>query len=737
VNPASTTTYTVTYDLNGCSNSSSGTVTVNAAPTVTVNSSAICSGQTATLTATPSLPGGTYLWSPGGATTASITVNPASTTTYSVTYSLNGCTNTASGIVTVNGLPTVTVNSVAICNGQSATLTATPSAPGGVYSWQPGGETTQSITVSPNTTTNYTVSYTLSGCSTTGTGVGTGSVTVNPVPTVSLNSPSICAGQNATLTATPSLPGGTYLWSPGGATTASITVNPASSTNYTVVYSLNGCSNTSAGNVTVNAAPTVSVNSAAICSGQNATLSATSSLPGGTYSWSPGGATTQSITVSPALTTTYTVTYNLNGCSYNASGVVTVNTVPVVAVTVNSANICKGQPATLTASPTFAGGTYLWSPGGETTQTITVSPAVSTTYSVTYTFPVCNATASNTATATVLVSDIVASATSSGISCGQTTGSVTITASAGIGQFLYSIDGGANYQPSNIFTGLIAGSYTIKVKDGASCSVDVPVTLSVQSAPGLVIHDPSPLCAPAAADLTLPAVTNGSAAGLTYTYWSDAAATVPLSNPNAVSTTGTYYIKAEAAPGCSTIKPVQVTVEPKINGIRYPTLAASPNTPLQLSARNPGAGYNYQWSPPTGLNNTTIKDPVFNNNTGIEYLVTLTSPAGCAVVDTLLVNMVVVSPLASDLFVPKAWTPNGDGHNDKLFPFCVNVAELKYFRIFNRWGQLLFETNIISNGWDGRFNGRPQPMEVYTWTAEAVGTDGKRIQRSGNAVLIR
>src|SRR5213075_2629697 len=342
VSPASTTTYSVTYNLGGCSNTGSGTVTVNAAPSVTVNSQTICAGQSATLTATPSTGGGTYLWAPGGQTTSSITVSPASTTTYSVTYNLGGCSNTGSGTVTVNAAPSVTVNSQTICAGQSATLTATPSTGGGTYLWAPGGQTTSSITVSPASTTTYTVTYNLGGCSNT----GSGAVTVNAAPTVTVNSQTICAGQSATLTATPSTGGGTYSWSPGGQTTSSITVSPASTTTYTVTYNLGGCSNTGSGTVTVNAAPTVTVNSQTICTGQSATLTATPSAGGGTYSWSPGGATTQTITVSPASTTTYTVTYTLGGCSNTGSGTVTVNAAPTVSV--NSPTICTGQSATLT-----------------------------------------------------------------------------------------------------------------------------------------------------------------------------------------------------------------------------------------------------------------------------------------------------------------------------------------------------------------------------------------------------
>jgi gliding motility-associated-like protein len=91
----------------------------------------------------------------------------------------------------------------------------------------------------------------------------------------------------------------------------------------------------------------------------------------------------------------------------------------------------------------------------------------------------------------------------------------------------------------------------------------------------------------------------------------------------------------------------------------------------------------------------------------------------------------------ADLFVPKAWTPNNDGHNDRLYPLTVNIRELKYFRIFNRWGQMVFETNAIGIGWDGMFKGQKQVIDVYTWTAEAIGDNGQIIKRSGNSALIR
>ncbi|HET9434571.1 MAG TPA: gliding motility-associated C-terminal domain-containing protein, partial [Chitinophagaceae bacterium] len=89
------------------------------------------------------------------------------------------------------------------------------------------------------------------------------------------------------------------------------------------------------------------------------------------------------------------------------------------------------------------------------------------------------------------------------------------------------------------------------------------------------------------------------------------------------------------------------------------------------------------------------------------------------------------------VFVPKAWTPNNDGHNDNLFPFVVNITRIKYFRIYNRWGIKVFETNIIGQGWNGIYNGKPQMIDVYTWTIEAESTAGYIYKSAGTAVLLR
>ena len=184
---------------------------------------------------------------------------------------------------------------------------------------------------------------------------------------------------------------------------------------------------------------------------------------------------------------------------------------------------------------------------------------------------------------------------------------------------------------------------------------------------------------------------------------------------------------------------VTVSVNKGERSLRYPTITTSPNVSLQLNAREPGLINNYTWHPPIGLNAYDRQDPVFRYDKNTEYTVRIDYGNDCPVTDTVLVllNRDNPSNCTSGIYVPKAWSPNKDGHNDTLYPIPVCIREVKFFRVFNRWGQLVFETNILYQGWDGIFKGQPQVMDVYTWTLEAIGEDGKFHQKAGNSVLIR
>jgi len=385
VTPLASTTYTVTTtDFNGCTASTSRTVVVNPTPNAQITGdNQICINETTVLTASG---GTTYLWN-NGATTAAISVSPLITTTYNVTVTSNSnCTAVASRTVNVNGLTiNIQINGDnSICPEDSSVLTAT----GGIsYVWSTGA-TTPSITVRPASTTSYVVTGTdTNGCN----GLDTFIVVVNtPAQVLISGDNNICIGDITSLTASGAV---SYVWSTG-ATTATISVNPIINTTYTVTSTdTNGCNSTATSLVTVNPLPTVTVTGDdKICLGTSTTLTAS----GGTlYVWS-NNATTASITVSPAVTTTYLVTVtNANGCVNTGTRTVTVDPLPTPIISGDLA-ICIGDTTTLTVS---GGVSYLWSTGS-TVDSIDVFPAVSTAYTVT-------ATDANgcvgTTTATVLV----------------------------------------------------------------------------------------------------------------------------------------------------------------------------------------------------------------------------------------------------------------------------------------------------------------------------------------------
>ena len=362
----------------GCSASDNVTITVNPLPNANAGvDQTICAGSSATLTASG---GGTYQWS-GGPATSTYVVSPASTTTYTVTVTNIGCTASDNVTVTVNPVPNANAGvNQTICEGTSATLTASG---GGTYQWS-GGPATSTYVVSPASTTTYTVIVTSLGC----TASDNITVTVNPLPNANAGVDQIiCAGSSATLTASG---GGTYQWS-GGPATSTYVVSPASTTTYVVTVTNLGC--TASDNITVTINPLPNANAGVdqtICAGSLATLTASG---GGTYQWS-GGPATSTYVVSPASTTTYTVTVTNLGCTAADNVTIIVNPVPNANAGVDQ-TICAGTSATLTAS---GGGTYQWS-GGPATSTYVVSPASTTTYTVTVTNIGC--TASDNVTVTV------------------------------------------------------------------------------------------------------------------------------------------------------------------------------------------------------------------------------------------------------------------------------------------------------------------------------------------------
>ena len=345
VNPATTTNYTVIGSNGSCSTATATTsVLVVPNPTISIinpSSSSICMGTSTSLFGSGAL---TYTWQPGNINSTSISVTPSSTTIYTLSgTNAAGCVSNSNILITVTPNPTITINPLlpGICLGNSATLTASGA---NNYTWIPTGNITASVVITPTINTTYTINGTTGVCS----GSALVTVSVNATPTISTsgNSP-ICAGTSATLSAIGAI---SYTWNPGNLIGSSVLVNPATTTNYTVIGSNGSCTASATKNIVVIASPTILTLSSpsSVCQGASASLLAAGAL---TYTWQPGNIVGSFTSVTPVINTTYTVSgTNASGCISSSTLLITVNPNPTLTINPSTPSICLGNSATLTAN---------------------------------------------------------------------------------------------------------------------------------------------------------------------------------------------------------------------------------------------------------------------------------------------------------------------------------------------------------------------------------------------------
>ncbi len=184
---------------------------------------------------------------------------------------------------------------------------------------------------------------------------------------------------------------------------------------------------------------------------------------------------------------------------------------------------------------------------------------------------------------------------------------------------------------------------------GGQCSRSITLSVQIVSAPLLIIHNPDPVCLPASVDLTAPSVTAGSTDGLTYSYWIDEEATIPLPNPDEVTASGTYYIKGVASGGCSAISPAEVTIHPSLEApliIVSDPACLSPYGTITVTSPVPDGNISFSID---GVNYSN-SDGVFTDVTPGQYNVTVKSEFGCVSPST----SAIVNPPPSQPPIPVA-----------------------------------------------------------------------------------
>ncbi len=530
----------------------------------------------------------------------------------------------------------ISASAASISCGQTLNLTANHddiySMPH-TYTWLPGNMTGSTISVSPLTTTAYTVvaSYPY-GCTSTAT--FTVPVSVNANITISGSTSSLNCGQNRTLTANGGI---SYTWQPGALTGSSVTLTPLTTTTYTVTgTTANGCTNTATRTVVVNP---INVNIAgssfSLTCGQTGTLSATGAS---TYLWQPVGLVGSSVIVTPLSTTTYTVIgTSADGCTN--SDTITVSVPPMNVIASGSANINCGQGGILSAS---GGISYLWQPGSIAGSPLTVFPTTTTTYTVTATN---SFGCTKTATHTIMVGPSTVSIAPATITlnCGQST---SLNASGPAGTYIWQP--GSLNGSSILVTPLTTTIYTVTVTTPAGCTGTATRTV--------VVNHINVNIAGASFSLTCGQSGTLSATGASTYLWQPGGLIGSSVIVTPLSTT-TYTVIGTSANGCTNSDTITVSVPP-MNVTANGTAGITCGQGGSLSATG---GSSYLWQPGS-INGSPLT--VFPTTT-TTYTVTATNSFGCTrtATHTIIVVPITVSISGSSAAIicgaNKSLTANG------------------------------------------------------------------------------
>ncbi len=364
-------------------------------------------------------------------------------------------------------------------------------------------------------------------------------------------------------------------------------------------------------------------------------------------------------------------------------------------------SVCYGNSDTLVAT---GGVNYLWSTGA-TSGSITVTPVSTTTYSVSISNGSCKIDTSKV----VQVKPMPVAAVK-GISTICSGDSTLLIANAGLS---YSWSTGAT--TSGIYMQpAISTTYTLSISNG-TCQKDTDIVVTVNDKPKGELSGNTSICSGSNTLLT--------ASGGTFYKWNTGASTSSIT----VAIASKYSVVIMQN-GCTDTLSTVIIVNPLpvLNACCDSTIAFGQNVQLTSSG-----GSTYLWSPSQGLNCNTCTDPVASPLVSTTYTLTVTSDSGCNSQQTITIDV-----SCGTVFVPDAFSPNGDGQNDILYVRgdCINTI---YFKVFDRWGNKVFETNDKNTGWDGRCRGQAMNSGSYVYYITATLYDGTTQTKKGNVALVR
>jgi gliding motility-associated-like protein len=738
-------------DVNGCL---SVTVPVDIAPSIAVSVSALptiatCGFANGIITATSINGVAPFEYSINGGLTyqTSNIFNGLAPSTYTIKIKdVNGCTNNTQPI-TVSNIAGATISGVSTsstCGFANGKITASPL--GGTAPFQysiDGGVTYQASNIFNGLLAgSYTITIKdANNCLNNSQVINvlnTAGATVTGLPTNST-----CGFANGKITANPV--GGTspFQYSiDGGATYQSSNVfNGLTANTYIIsIKDANNCINTTQAitvantvGATVTAIPTNST-----CGFANGKITATAFGGTAPFQYSiDGGTTYQSSNIfNGLLAATYTITIkDGNNCLNNTQPIVVPNTEGATVSGIATNSTCGFANGMLTATPLGGTAPFKYSiDGGITYQPSNIFNGLAAS---TYTITIKDANSCLNQSPQIVLANIVG-ATVLGVptnsTCGFANGIITVTGNGGTLPYQFSVDGGLTYQSSSIFNGLVASTYTITIKDANGClNNTLPITVVNTAGATVTTISNNATCGFANGKITAAPV------GGTYPYQYSINGGTSYQSSNTFTNLAptNYLVYIKDANNCINTTTITVGNTP----IPILSVFAGRDTsvvifqPLQLNAidiNNTGF-VSYTWSPSLGLNRPDIKNPVSILDKDFAYEVMATTADGCIATDSIKIKITYTS----EIFVPTAFTPNGDGKNDVLRPKLIGIKELKYFAVYNRYGELVYKSANENQGWDGFIKGKAQNTDAYVWMAEAVDYLGRTIFRKGTSMVIK
>jgi len=617
-----------------------------------------CAVTSVQLMASSPTAGATFSWSgPGGFSSSdqNPTVSTAGTYTVTVTNGSNGCTSTATAVVTqdITAPGASATGGRLTCAVTSVQLMASSSTAGVTFSWSgPGGFTSSDQNPTVSTAGTYTVTVTngANGCTSTATAEVTQDITA---PGASATGGRLtCLITSVQLMASSSAAGVTFSWSgPGGFTSSDQNPSVSSAGTYTVTVTNtdNGCTSTATAEVTqdITAPGAQATGGRLTCVVTSVTLMATTPTSGVTYSWSgPGGfsSSSQSPSVSSPGTYTVTITNTDNGCTSTATAEVTQDVTAPGASATGGRLTCVVTSVDIMATSSTAGVTFSWSgPGGFTSSSATASVSTAGTYTVTVTNTDNGCTSTATATVTQDITAPGASATGGRLTCAVT--SVDIMASSATAGVTFSWSGPGGFTSSAATASVsTAGTYTVTVTNtdnGCTSTATATVTQDI-TAPGASATGGRLTCVVTSVDIMATSPT----AGVTFS-WSGPGGFTSSAATASVSTAGTYTVTVTNTDnGCTSTATATVTQD-----ITAPGASATGGrltcavTSVDIMATSPTAGVTFSWSGPGGFTSSAATASVSTAGT---YTVTVTNTDnGCTSTATATVTQDIAAPGAS------------------------------------------------------------------------------------------